>query len=129
LSQYETIVIINPELDESETDGVIEDVKATIESSGGKIFKVDLWGRKRLAYTIKRYNNGYYVLVVFESSPELVSQLNSYYQVTEQIIKHIVVRLEEDLTVSAPSDTESAPSDTESAPSDTEEPLKAPRTR
>ena len=100
MSQYETIIIINPELDESETDGVIEGVKATIESSGGKILKVDLWGRKRLAYTIKRHNNGYYVLMVFESSPELVSQLNSYYQITEPIIKHILVRLEEDLTVS-----------------------------
>lgn len=102
MRQYETIFIINPELDESETTDVIEGVKATLESSGGKILKADLWGKKKLAYTIKQHNDGYYVLLVFESGPELVRQLNDYYQITEPIIKYIVIQFEGVLTTAAP---------------------------
>jgi len=109
LSQYETIFIINPERDESETNDIVEGVKTTIESGGAKILKVDLWGKKRLAYTVKGHRDGYYVLVVFESSPEFVRQLSGYYQITESIIKQMVVRLEGDLTVPDPSYTEGAP--------------------
>jgi small subunit ribosomal protein S6 len=105
LHQYETVFIVNPELDKSETNDVIDGVKGTIESGGGKILKVDPWGKKKLAYRVKRHNDGYYVFVVFESGPEFVRQLNGYYQITEPIIKHIVVRFEGDLTVPAQSHT------------------------
>jgi small subunit ribosomal protein S6 len=103
LSQYETIFIINPDLDESQTNDVIEGVKTAIGSGGGKVLKVDPWGKKRLAYAIKQHNDGYYVLIVFESSPEFVTQLTGHYRITELIIKHIVVQFEGDLTAPAPS--------------------------
>lgn len=105
MRQYETIFIINPELDESETNDVIEGVKTAIGSGGGKILKVDPWGKKKLAYTVKQHNDGYYMLIVFESSPEFVRQLNGHYQITEPIIKHIVVQFEGDLTAPVPSST------------------------
>ena len=98
MRQYETIFIINPDIDESQTDRVIEGVKTAIESGGGKVLKVDPWGKKRLAYAVKQHNDGYYVLIVFESSPEFVTQLNGHYRITELIIKHIVVQFEGDLT-------------------------------
>jgi small subunit ribosomal protein S6 len=98
---YETIFIVNPELDESEIKTVIEGVKTAIESGGGKILKLDPWGKKKLAYSINRHNDGYYVLIVFESSPGFVSQLNNYYLITEPIIKHIVIRFEGDLSAPA----------------------------
>jgi small subunit ribosomal protein S6 len=103
LRQYETIFIINPDLEESQTNGVVEGVKTVIESGGGKVLKVDPWGKKRLAYAIKQHNDGYYVLIVFESSPEFVTQLTGHYRITELIIKHIVVQFEGDLTAPAPS--------------------------
>ena len=109
MRQYETIFIINPDLDESQTDGVIEGVKTAIESGGGKVLKVDPWGKvdsrgeKRLAYAVKQHNDGYYVLIVFESSPEFVTQLNGHYRITELIIKHIVVQFEGDFTAPTPS--------------------------
>ena len=102
MRQYETIFIINPDIDESQTDGVIEGVKTAIESGGGKVLKVDLWGKKRLAYAVKQHNDGYYVLIVFESNPESVTQLSGHYRITELIIKHIVVQFEGDLTAPAP---------------------------
>lgn len=109
MRQYETIFIINPDLDESQTNDVIEGVKAAIESGGGKVLRVDLWGKKKLAYAVKQYNDGYYVLLVFESNPEFISQLNGHYRITERIIKHIVVQFEGDLATPAPSHTSRPP--------------------
>ena len=103
MRQYETIFIINPDLDESQTNDVIEGVKTAIESGGGKVLRVDPWGKKKLAYAVKQYNDGYYALIVFEGSPEFVTQLNGHYRITERIIKHIVVQFEGDLTPLPPS--------------------------
>ena len=114
MRRYETIFIINPDIDESQTNGLIEGVKTAIESGGGKVLKVDPWGKKRLAYAVKQHNDGYYVLIVFDSSPEFVTQLNGHYRITELIIKHIVVQFEGDLTtptLSHPSAAQEAGSD------------------
>ena len=97
MRQYETLFIINPDLDESETNNVIEGVKTTIESSESKILRIDLWGKKKLAYPVKRHNDGYFVLVIFESNPDIVRQLKTYYQIIEPIIKYIVVCFEGDV--------------------------------
>ena len=105
MRQYETIFIINPDLDESQTDEVIEGVKTAIESGGAKVLQVDPWGKRRLAYAVKQHNDGYYVLIVFESGPEFVAQLNGHYRITERIIKHIVVQFEGDLSTLTPSQT------------------------
>jgi small subunit ribosomal protein S6 len=96
LRQYESIFIINPELDESGTNTVIEGAKTFIESNGGKIIKVDLWGRKKLAYTVKQHNDGYFVLVVFESPSDFVRRLSTYYQIAEPIMKYMIVKFEAD---------------------------------
>ena len=104
MRQYESIFIINPELDESDINNLIEGVKTTIESSGSKILKVDAWGKKRLAYTIKQHNDGYFVLLVFESQPDFVRQLSTYYQISEPIIKYMIVGFEGDLTKPVPHD-------------------------
>ena len=108
MRHYETVFIINPDLDESQTNGVVEGVKVAIESGGGKVLKVDPWGKKKLAYAVKQHNDGYYVLIVFESSPESVTQLNGHYRITERIIKHIIVQFEGDLTAPAPSQASAA---------------------
>ena len=109
MRQYETIFIINPDLDESQINDVTEAVKTAIESGGGKVLKVDPWGKKRLAYAVKQHTDGYYVFIVFESSPEFVNQLNGHYRITERIIKHIIVQFEGDLTAPAPSHATAPP--------------------
>lgn len=109
MHQYETIFIINPDLDESQTDDVVEGVKTAIESGGGRILKVDPWGKKKLAYAVKQHNDGYYVLIVFESSPDFVTQLSGHYRITERIIKHIVVQFEGNLTLPTPSQASAPP--------------------
>ena len=118
MRQYETIFIINPDLEESQTNDVIEGVKTAIESGGGKVLKVDPWGKKKLAYAIKQHNDGYYVLIVFEGSPEFASQLSGHYRITERIIKHIVVQFEGDLTTPASSPRSAPQEDIESEDED-----------
>ena len=100
MRQYETIFIVNPNLEEAETNNVIEGVKTTIEANGGKILTTDLWGKRRLAYPIKRHNDGYYALFVFESDPEFVRELNTYYRIAEPIIKYMVVNFEGEISKS-----------------------------
>lgn len=96
MRQYESIFIVNPDLEEAETNRVVEEVKAAIESGGGQVLRVNPWGKRKLAYPIKRHSEGYYVLLLFESNPEHVLRLNTYYQISEPIIKHMVVGFEGD---------------------------------
>ena len=97
MREYELVLIISAELDETETDSLIEGVKSNIESNGGEVLKVDPWGRKRLSFPIKRNSDGYYVLVIFRSEPAFVRQLTNSFRVIESILRHMVVQFEGDL--------------------------------
>jgi small subunit ribosomal protein S6 len=94
---YETIFIINPESENVVVEQTIDTVRNFIESNGYEVKKVAPWGRRRLAYEVKGHQEGYYVLMVFESEPDFVEQLQRRYQITEPIIKYMVVRFEDDL--------------------------------
>lgn len=97
MREYELVLIINPELDDTETESLIEGVKNNIESNDGEVLKVDPWGRRRLAFPIKKNNDGYYVLLIFRSEPVFVLQLSNSFRVIESIIRHMVVNFEGDL--------------------------------
>ena len=99
---YETIFIINPDSDNAVFEQTIDAVRNLIGSNGYEVKKVDPWGRKRLAYEVKGHQEGYYVLMVFESEPDFVEQLQRHYRITESIIKYMVVKFEGDLTQSLP---------------------------
>ncbi|MBC8230500.1 30S ribosomal protein S6 [bacterium] len=99
---YETIFIINPDSDNAAFEQTIDAVRNLIESNGYEVKKVDPWGRKRLAYEVKGHQEGYYVLMVFESEPDFVEQLQRHYRITESIIKYMVVKFEGDLTYPLP---------------------------
>jgi small subunit ribosomal protein S6 len=109
LRQYELVIIINPELGEDETQELIQRIKGIIESGGGQVLKVDLWGSKRLAYSIKRHRDGYYVLYLFEASSGLVQQLSSAIQLIESILRHMIVRFEGELDKALSSGEDAAP--------------------
>ena len=99
---YETIFIINPDSDNAVFEQTIDAVRNLIESNGYEVKEVDPWGRRRLAYEVKGHQEGYYVLMVFESEPDFVEQLQRHYRITESIIKYMVVKFEGDLTQSLP---------------------------
>jgi len=95
---YETIFIINPNIGDSEVEKIATNVKNYIESNGYIVIKVDLWGKRSLAYRVKKNTEGYFVLMVFQSEPNFVKQLQSYYEISEEnIIKYMTTKFEGDL--------------------------------
>jgi len=95
---YETIFIINPDSDNAVFEQTSHAVRNLIESNGYEVRRMDPWGRRRLSYEVKGHKEGYYVLIVFESEPNFVVQLQRHYRITEPIIKYMVVEFKGDPT-------------------------------
>ena len=116
MRNYELVLIITPELDAEATNALIERVKNTIESSESKVLKVDTLGSKRLAYPIRRHTDGYYVLYIFESQPDAISQLNNSLRLIESILRYMIVLFEGDLEKALSTVTEAVPQEAEEQP-------------
>lgn len=95
MRQYELIMIIQPDLDEETTNGVIERVQNLITDSEGKILKTDLWGSKQLAYEINDFREGYYVYMDVEFAPEFGTELKQSLRYIEPVIRHLLTKKEE----------------------------------
>jgi len=91
INKYETIFIVNPDLDEDATNAVVEKFKSLIESAGS-IDSVDIWGKRKLAYEIKDKTEGYYVLVNFSAKGDFPAELDRIYRITEDVIRHNIIR-------------------------------------
>lgn len=96
---YEVIFILKPDLPEEEIEQVVEVVKNTITSGGGTIDKVDQWGKRKLAYRVQRYGEGYYVLVQYSLSGKasVAKEVERRLRVSDPVIKFLTVRIDEDL--------------------------------
>jgi small subunit ribosomal protein S6 len=92
---YETLFIIKPDLEESETTKAITIIQDVITAGGGTISKVDQWGKRPLAYEIQKKREGYYVLLYFQCPPTAITELNRRYKLTDTIIRHMVIQLPE----------------------------------
>ena len=92
MRKYETIFILDCEIEEEAQKGLIEKVKAEIEGANGVIETLDEWGKKRLAYPIKFKKEGYYVYIVFEAEVETPLALERIFRITEEILKGLIVR-------------------------------------
>ena len=91
---YETIMVLNPKLDEEATKALIERFTGLI-ASNGTVESVDEWGKRRLAYEIEDETEGYYVLVNFTSEPDFPKELSRVYQITDGVLRTIIVRKSE----------------------------------
>lgn len=90
-NKYETIMVLSSELDEEATKALVEKFTSLI-AANGTVESVDEWGRRRLAYEINDQAEGYYTLVHFSSEPDFVKELNRVYQITDGVMRSIVVR-------------------------------------
>ncbi|MCW8806198.1 MAG: 30S ribosomal protein S6 [Ignavibacteriaceae bacterium] len=90
---YESAILINAALDDETIKNLIGRVKETITTNGGEILEIDDWGRKRLAYQVKKSKIGYYVIFRFNSLPDLVPKLERYYQLDETILRYLTISL------------------------------------
>ena len=93
---YESAILINAALDDEAIKTLISKVKETITNNAGEILEVEDWGRKRLAYQVKKSKIGYYVIFRFNSQPDLIPKLERYYQLDETILRYLTITLSKD---------------------------------
>lgn len=91
MNKYESVVIVNPSVEEQAMKALVAKFTDLINSNG-KVEKVEELGKKKLAYEIKKNSEGYYVVINFEANPELITELERVYRITDEVIKFIVVR-------------------------------------
>lgn len=94
MAKYETMMVLNTKLDEEATKALIEKFTNLI-AANGTVESVDEWGKRKLAYEIEDETEGYYVIVNFESSTDFTKELDRVYQITDGVLRTIIVRKDE----------------------------------
>jgi len=94
---YEVVFVAAPTITTEELDAFIAHAQATVEGKNGKLVKVDNWGKRSLAYKIKRYRDAYYVVLTIEGDGGAIAELERRFRVTDYIIRFLSVRIDEDL--------------------------------
>ena len=94
MRKYEAMIIFYPNLEEEKRDALLERFKKIIET-GGSITTLDEWGMRKLAYLIDDLAEGYYVLINFESNPEVISEFDRIAKISDGIMRHMITREEE----------------------------------
>ncbi len=91
MNTYEIVFIVHPDLDETAFNGVVDKVKTWITEAGGSIAKVDLWGKRQLAYSIRKQSAGQYVLVEASMKPAYTTELDRNLRFFEPVLRHMIV--------------------------------------
>ncbi|MDI6744364.1 MAG: 30S ribosomal protein S6 [Thermodesulfovibrionales bacterium] len=102
---YENIAILNASLGDEEIETASGKIKDLITNSGGEILKIDMWGRRKLAYEIKKQKKGFYLFLVFKSPSAAIKKLEDYYKVFDPVVKYMVIKLEKKQAEAALSQT------------------------
>lgn len=93
LHEYETTLIIRPDLDDPGTYGIVERIEGVIAENGGQLLLRDDWGKRKLAYAIDKHLKGHYVLLDFLGPAEMVTELERRIRITDGIIRFLTVRV------------------------------------
>jgi small subunit ribosomal protein S6 len=91
---YETTIIINASIEDTQIEALTAHVQETITSNGGEIAAVNKWGRKRLAYAIQKKNNGYYVNIEYLAPGTVVARLEHIFLLDENILRFLTIQLD-----------------------------------
>jgi small subunit ribosomal protein S6 len=92
LPNYELVYIVNPSITEEELPNVLDKVGDILKKSGGSITETNQWGKRRLAYPIKKYYEGNYVLTKFESGATTVRNIESGLKLSDEILRYLIVK-------------------------------------
>ena len=93
-NHYESVVIINAALEDSQIEQTVSSIQSNIKSTGGEITEQDEWGRKRLAYPIKNAKNGYYLITRFTAPPTTIKEFERTLKLDENITRYMTIVLD-----------------------------------
>lgn len=92
MNNYEGLFIVRPELKEEEAKSAFKVITDTITKNGGSVKKEELWGRRELAYKVKKFKEGYYYKLDFDIPPDAVSKLEASYKLNANILRTMITR-------------------------------------
>lgn len=88
---YEALYIVKPDLKDDEIQTIAKEVETLVTTNGGTIVRSETWGKRKLAYEVKKQTEGVYVLLRFESNPDFVGRLENHFRLSENVIRDLVV--------------------------------------
>ena len=94
MTLYEKILILNPDLEESTINEIVENVKDKIIKQGGEILKSEDWGSRKLAYQLNKKDKGHYIVLLFKAPPTTIQELERYAMITDTINKMMVIKIQ-----------------------------------
>ena len=94
MRRYELMLVIRPDVADDKSQALIDRTTRGLVSSGGQIVKVAPWGRRRLAYPIDRHREGSYHIILFEAPSDAIAELEHTLQITEEVLRHLVTRVD-----------------------------------
>lgn len=94
MRRYELMLVIRPDVADDKSQALVDRTTRQIVAAGGQIVKVAPWGRRRLAYPIERHREGSYQIILFESPPEAIIELEHTLLITEEVLRHLTTRVE-----------------------------------
>jgi len=89
---YELMLIVRPDAEQEVVDAVIDRIENLIRQEGGTILDCEILGRKRLAYKVKKHHEGIYVKINFQAPPASIAHMKAHMQLSEDIVRHLIVR-------------------------------------
>jgi small subunit ribosomal protein S6 len=95
MRRYETIFIASPTLTDEQADELVRQFEGIIAEQGGELLKTERWGRKKLAYEVQKFSEGYYTLFDMNAGPNLIAELERRMRNHDSVIKYLSVRMDE----------------------------------
>lgn len=92
MRKYEVMYVIRPDLDQDSTKGLVEKFSALITNNGGEVEKVNEMGKRRLAYEMHDFTEGYYVLINFSAETSVIKELKRVFGITDEVIRDLIVK-------------------------------------
>jgi len=93
--EYELALVIQPDLEDEAIAATTERLTSLVTSRGGEVTAVDTWGRRRLAYPIRRFKDGFYTFAKLRMAPDQVEELDRAIKVTESVLRHLIIRIDD----------------------------------
>ncbi|HUO17261.1 MAG TPA: 30S ribosomal protein S6 [Verrucomicrobiae bacterium] len=93
---YELMFIVRPDMTDEDLDKLISTLQSAVPAAGGNLLRVEKMGKRRLAYTVRRFHDGIYVLMVIEGGGPVIHELERRLRVSEPVIKFLTVRIDEE---------------------------------